>query len=114
MPQIIRDIDDIVAERNEPVLLLRFGDLETLMSGTIRRKREDTLARLDREGYAWEACGPPKGSGWLSYLGDVALTQAYSPGELRYEQLRTMFEDDAGEALDRDVALCLFAPRSPQ
>ena len=87
MPQLVRYIDDIAAERAGPVLLLRFGDLESIMSAAIRAKRQEVLARLDQEGVGYEPCGAPRDSGWLSYIGDVALEVRYEPGEPEYERV---------------------------
>ncbi len=108
MPQLIRTIDEIADERHETVLMLRFGTCETFMSAAIKRKRQAILNRLDRDGYAYEPCGAPLRSGWMTYLGDIALEVAFQPGDAAYETLKAMFEDDLGERVDPDVGLCIF------
>ncbi len=110
MPQLVRNVDEIAGERGVPVLLLRFGDTETFMSPPIKRKRQAVLSQLDQDGYAYEPCGAPEGSGWMTYLGDVALEVAFQPGGAAYETLRAKFEDEFGQPLDADVRLCLFQP----
>ena len=85
MPRLVRTIDVIAAERGSPVLFLRFGDIETFNSNRLKAKRNAILKRLDDGGYAHEPCGPPPSSGWMSYLGDVALDVPYWPSEPRYE-----------------------------
>ena len=108
MPQLVRNINEIADERDGTVLMLRFGDTETFMSAPIKRKRHVILNQLDQDGYAYEPCGAPLGSGWMTYLGDVALEIAFQPGGAAYETLRAMFEDDLGERIDPDVGLCVF------
>ncbi len=88
--------------------MLRFGDTETFMSPPVKRKRQAILNQLDQHGYAYEPCGAPQGSGWMTYLGDIALEVAFQPGDAAYETLRAMFEDDLGERIDPDVGLCIF------
>ena len=111
MPQLIRTIDDIAAERDRHVLFVRFGSPFPPLSLNLTAKRMEVLERLGAEGYAYEPCAPPPASGWLSYLGDVALEICYEPGEARYEALRAMFEDEGGAMLDQEVVLCLYAPK---
>ncbi len=88
--------------------MLRFGDVETFMSPPIKRKRQAILSQLAQDGYAYKPCGPPEGSGWMTYLGDVALEVAFQPGDVVYEMLKAMFEDELGERVDPDVGLCIF------
>ena len=78
------------------------------MSAPIKRKRHVILSQLDRDGYAYEPCGAPRDSGWMTYLGDVALEAPFQPGDAAYETLRAMFEDELGERVDPDVGLCIF------
>ena len=108
MPQLVRTIDEIADERGGTVLMLRFGTIETFMSEAIKRKRQAILNQLDLDGYTYEPCGPPEGSGWMTYLGDVALEVVFEPGRAAYETLRAMFENDHGERVDPDVGLCIF------
>ena len=111
MPQLVRFIDEIARERAAPVLLLEFSDGLGMMAAD-RAKRQEVLDRLDAAQIAWEACGPPANSGWLSYLGHIALEVRYEPGGPAYEAVRRMFEDEGGEMLDPEVKLLLFGSAS--
>ena len=66
IPQIVRDIDAIAAERGGSVLFLRFGCNFPLPLRDVSAKRQRTLERLDTAGLNYEPCGPPSASGWLS------------------------------------------------
>ena len=110
MPLIVEDIDAVARRLGRPVLMVRFGQsvVDWVRDTAVKAKREEFLRRLDREGVAWTPCGPPESSGWLSYLGDIYLDLAYTPGEPEYERLRSMMEDEVGQPLDPQIRFYVY------
>lgn len=109
MPRVVEDIDAVARRLGRPVLLASFGDGFGRRRDGVQAKRTAVLAELTRLDVAYTPCGPPSTSGWLSYLGDVYFDVEYAPGEARYEEVRRVFEDVAGEPLDPQAKLYLFS-----
>ena len=108
MPRVVEDIDAVARRLGRPVLLASFGHGFGRRRDGVQAKRAAVLEELTRLGVAYTPCGPPSTSGWLSYRGDVYFDFEYSPGEPRYEEVRRVFEDEAGATLDEEAKLYLF------